>query len=476
MRERTLVPDRRLLLSLCALALLLLALPAPGPARAGEKAATVRVLDYRLSGPYMHCNLTVYLVHGENRLRGRIPLALDEALRQKKVVVHETNNLNQVLVENVSDQEIFVQSGDVLKGGKQDRCVGSDLIVPPHSGKVSVTVFCVESARWQPRGTEDAAHFSTAVYQLPSLGLRYSGGQMGQSVGMLQIGQLGTPIGRVGLTHQFGQLGQLQQLGGLQLGMLGALGALGQPRPFDPMGTIHLAAPLQPSPPPAPRGQAEVKLTIDLPALGQACLDVVTGRQTVVGYQALVRCVLLLEIPSAEVLGQEAVWREVDELQAKLQRAVAGEVKSKLSESSLQLTLENENVRERAAQYVTKVQSSAAVDSDVVGCVIVVSGRVVSADVYGNAGLFKQQWPRILQAAAVEALAEFDANQQFEPMGADGAAEFLRYAAEGLGLPQDVSKTTRVVAHPRSRTLFYETVDPARKDVWVHRSYMPRGR
>lgn len=43
----------------------------------------------RLSGPYVHDNLAVYLVHGESTA-GPVPLTLAEALAAGRVVVHET--------------------------------------------------------------------------------------------------------------------------------------------------------------------------------------------------------------------------------------------------------------------------------------------------------------------------------------------------------------------------------------------------
>ena len=74
--------------------------------------------DYKLSGPYTHDNLTIYLIHGEDQLQGKTLLTLEEALEQKKVVVHETQQVNELAIENTSDEDVFVQSGDIIKGGR----------------------------------------------------------------------------------------------------------------------------------------------------------------------------------------------------------------------------------------------------------------------------------------------------------------------------------------------------------------------
>src|SRR5829696_9211553 len=99
----------------------------------------------RISGPYTHKNLSVYLVHGEDVQKGKTPLTLEEAMSRKLVVVHETEDVNELAIENVSQKdEVYVQAGDIVKGGKQDRFLAVDLIVPAMSGRLPIDSFCVE--------------------------------------------------------------------------------------------------------------------------------------------------------------------------------------------------------------------------------------------------------------------------------------------------------------------------------------------
>ncbi len=133
---------------------------------ADEKQETL-VGDLKVSGPYTHENLTIFLIHGEDRSKSKNFLTLQEAIEQKKVIVHETQTVNELAVENVGpDQEVFIQSGDLVKGGKQDRLLAFDLIVPPMSGKVPVAAFCVEAGRWQQRGTSSLASFEISSAQV----------------------------------------------------------------------------------------------------------------------------------------------------------------------------------------------------------------------------------------------------------------------------------------------------------------------
>jgi hypothetical protein len=117
---------------------------------------------YRLSGPYSHQNLSIFLVHGNQAEPQKPFLTLQEGLAQKKVVVYETKNVNELSIENLSDMDVYVQSGDIVKGGEQDRMISVDFIVPPKSGKMPIAAFCVESGRWNRRGSEGAAAFSSS--------------------------------------------------------------------------------------------------------------------------------------------------------------------------------------------------------------------------------------------------------------------------------------------------------------------------
>ena len=128
--------------------------PQPKPATANS--------NYRLSGPYTHKNLTIFLVHGKELMPGKNFLTLQEALAQKKVIVYETKEVNELAIRNLSNQDVYVQSGDVVRGGDQDRMISIDFIVPPRSKRIPIAAFCVESDRWEKRGREDNATFSSS--------------------------------------------------------------------------------------------------------------------------------------------------------------------------------------------------------------------------------------------------------------------------------------------------------------------------
>ena len=99
---------------------------------------------YRVSTPITHQNLTIFLIHGEDASSNESLITLQEAMEMKVFKVYETEDVNELIVENISPKyDVFIQSGDIVKGGKQDRVLAFSIIIPRNSGKVSIEAFCV---------------------------------------------------------------------------------------------------------------------------------------------------------------------------------------------------------------------------------------------------------------------------------------------------------------------------------------------
>lgn len=131
----------------------------------------IQLSDYRLSGPYQFEDLSIFLIHGPDAPDSRLYTPLQSAMERQMVIVHETNHVNELAIENVSaTEDVLVQAGDIVKGGRQDRVLSVDMILPAKSGIVPISAFCVEQSRWQQRGAESADQFTltemTANYSL----------------------------------------------------------------------------------------------------------------------------------------------------------------------------------------------------------------------------------------------------------------------------------------------------------------------
>ena len=119
--------------------------------------------------PVVASNLTVYLLQLPRSRpatrRGSTALlvefiCLEQARAAGEVVISETGATERVRLENHSKRDLFLQAGEVLRGGNQDRAVAGDLIIPaPRHEPEScmVPVFCAEPERSTPMrgGTPD---------------------------------------------------------------------------------------------------------------------------------------------------------------------------------------------------------------------------------------------------------------------------------------------------------------------------------
>ena len=135
--------------------------PAPTPAAGGP---AVAVDDLRVTGPYVHENLAVFLIHAP-AADDRDFLTLDEALKSGDVVVTEKQNeqVAELELENKGGRPVFIQEGDRVIGGKQDRIIGRSFVVPPRSGRMGVPSFCVEQGRWAGGEMRFAAGYSSQL-------------------------------------------------------------------------------------------------------------------------------------------------------------------------------------------------------------------------------------------------------------------------------------------------------------------------
>ena len=135
----------------------------PPPADAGFQP---EASGYRVLEPISHGNLTIFPVVSSTTFDTSRFLTLDEGLASGEVVVTEagqvrplirrprpapepgSGDVNRLVLVNNSNRPLLMLAGEVVTGGKQDRVVGKDRIIPAHSDAVDLGVFCVEPGRW----------------------------------------------------------------------------------------------------------------------------------------------------------------------------------------------------------------------------------------------------------------------------------------------------------------------------------------
>lgn len=129
--------------------------------------------EFTISEPIAYRNLSVFVIESGSEPKLDDLLTLDEAIERGFLLVHETEQVNLLEVENVSEVfDVFIQGGDLVKGGMQDRLISVSVIVPRMSGRVPVESFCVESGRWSARGSESQQRFAPANERISSKELK----------------------------------------------------------------------------------------------------------------------------------------------------------------------------------------------------------------------------------------------------------------------------------------------------------------
>ena len=147
-------------------------------------------------------------------------------------------------------------------------------------------------------------------------------------------------------------------------------------------------------------------------------------------------------------------------------------MRSSVSPSSLQLTLENKELKETADEYIKPLSPAISGKNDVIGYVFAINGKLNSGDVYASNALFKKLWPKMLEASALEAIAEFKQDEKSEPVTAESVKAFLSAAGDGKADEQKVTPRIALVKRETEKNLFFETRDRKQGDAWVHRNYI----
>jgi len=81
-------------------------------------------------------------------------LSVEESLREGLLVITEKGggSVPSLLAENKADRPILMLAGEIMSGGKQNRILKEDVLLPARSGWVELPVYCVEHGRWSGRG------------------------------------------------------------------------------------------------------------------------------------------------------------------------------------------------------------------------------------------------------------------------------------------------------------------------------------
>jgi len=125
---------------------------------------------YRVLAPIESGNLLLFpVVRADGKSPGETPfLTLDEGFKSGQVEVMEAgraaglvrprgngpltqfrgDQVNTLVLVNHSTRPLLLLAGEIVTGGKQDRIIAKDRIVPADADPIDLSVFCIEPGRW----------------------------------------------------------------------------------------------------------------------------------------------------------------------------------------------------------------------------------------------------------------------------------------------------------------------------------------
>src|SRR5712672_1915018 len=124
--------------------------------------------DWRILDPVVYENIAIFPVVSGSSQDTNSFLTLEEGLASGEVIVSERGaagmvrdrgvvrppqydasaSVNQLVLVNRSKRPLLLLAGELVSGGKQDRIIGKDRIVPVGAEPLPLDVFCVEHGRW----------------------------------------------------------------------------------------------------------------------------------------------------------------------------------------------------------------------------------------------------------------------------------------------------------------------------------------
>ena len=302
-------------------------------------------------------NLEVFIIYKQAEIVDRNYVTLDDAMKLKLVVVQESEIVNELRLNNRSDEYIYIHSGDIVKGGKQDRTIMNDIIIPPKTSNNKLACFCVEHDRWSERDGDNVYYFGSSSNILSDKKLK-------------------------------------------------------------------VAAKVN-------RDQSEVWEKVN--EYQDSATNRITNNYTDVG---------------------------------------AYSSKSSLSSSSLELTLNNKEIKKITEEYSSQIKKGIKNFENANGIAIYINGKLNSIDMFNNSKLFHDMFDKLLNAYIAEAIA-CDYNKKYIPHQASNVRDVLKHTPI-VKRNESINRVTRFTTAylEKDRHTLYFITEDRNLNKWLHKNWL----
>jgi len=308
--------------------------------------------EVTFSPPVNFKNLQIFMVHGKTNADNLSYVTLKDAMENQWVEIIETSNVNELSLRNNSDKTIFINAGDIIKGGKQDRTLTYDMVIAPRTKEQKLSSFCVEAGRWSKRGNESSAGFSSNTKML-------------------------------------------------------------------------------------------------------------TSRK--------------LKIASKQHNSQDSVWANIAYQQDRINSNVSYyynsnvDVKSSQSASSLELTLDNKELRQMKEDYKSTFKD--LTENTTIGFAYAINGELYNVDIYNNRQLFLDLFDKLLDAAIIEAITDLDKEQkEYSYLSVSDVMDALKMDNQAEENSKELNERTTWLTKEDDEKFIFSSHDKGNDLKWLHRN------
>ena len=146
--------------------------PAPAPvhkAIVGPEDPLITLLrSATVLAPRSHGDLTLFPVTVSYAADFGPVLTMDEGLNRGLLAIKEVGagSVNELNAANLSDSYVFLMASEMVGGAKQDRTIGEDVLLAPHT-TVRLPVYCVEAHRWSAAPPDEGFYAPAAALTAP---------------------------------------------------------------------------------------------------------------------------------------------------------------------------------------------------------------------------------------------------------------------------------------------------------------------
>lgn len=184
-----------------------------------------------------------------------------------------------------------------------------------------------------------------------------------------------------------------------------------------------------------------------------------------------------LKVASKGLGNQQRVWQEISKQQKDLNKNMSYisnkevDITENESSTSLQLSLENEDLDSIKGEYKKVFGGLLNEFKDAVGFAYAINGEVYGIELYNNKKLFVGQWDKLLDACIVESVSNFNKDSVFIPAQAIHVKDLMASAKKGEQEVKNINSETNCNIFKQKKAMLFVTVDKG-IDKWVHKNYI----